>query len=149
MKTCKKCKNEFSEIRCRQCKAEYDRINYIKNRNKIRNRILKQRRTIDGYISKTYCDMRKAVRGSRRRSTSLVIGQPILDRDEFIEWSNNNQDYIELYEAWVRSKYSNKLAPTINRIDPRFGFELFNMMWISFSESSKRNIIFQTYGRII
>ena len=42
-----------------------------------------------------------------------------------------------------------KESPSIDRIDERFGYELFNMQWITLSENVTRANMFRHHGRIV
>lgn len=92
--------------------------------------------------------MARRVSGKDPTARSCV-GQPLLSKDEFISWSLNNPDFHYLFKEWQESGYRIKYAPSIDRIDERFGYELWNMQFISHSENVKRANIFRNFNIIV
>jgi hypothetical protein len=76
-------------------------------------------------------------------------GLPILEKSVFYEWALNNEDFHRLFDEWEDSKYARKLTPSVDRIDPRFGYELFNMQIVTSLENTLRGHAFTHKGRII
>ena len=105
-------------------------------------------RTREGLILQRYNSMKARVEGRDHKVVSSV-GQPILSKAEFISWALNNPDFHYLYRDWVESGYQVKYAPSVDRIDERFGYELFNIQWITQSENARRGRIFQIYNKIV
>lgn len=106
------------------------------------------RRTKEGLLLKRYNAMKTRVEGKDHNAVSSV-GKPILPKKEFINWALNNPDFHYLYRDWVESGYQAKYAPSVDRIDERFGYELFNMQFVTHSENSRRAIHFRHYNKIV
>lgn len=87
---------------------------------------------------RTYRNMLSRVRGVQKRVAHIYQGLPILDKNEFYEWALNSSDYIDLWRVWVASDYDYKLTPSIDRIDPKQGYELWNMQWLTHSDNSAK-----------
>jgi len=85
---------------------------------------------------KTYSSMKDRVSGVISGKAHLYKGLPILPRGKFYLWSKNNEDFLRLYQSYVESQFDMKKAPSIDRIDPRGGYTLENMRWITHSHNS-------------
>jgi len=72
------------------------------------------------------------------RTVHLYKGLPICSKQEFYKFSLNDPNFIRLWASWVYIGYESRLTPSINRIDPKQGYELDNMEWLTWSENSKR-----------
>jgi len=83
-----------------------------------------------GLICRRYRDMKARANGSKHKRWSLA-GLPLLSKQEFIEWSMNDDDYIHLYNQWVASGYNKKASPSIHRIDRDEGYVIGNMQWVT------------------
>lgn len=97
---------------------------------------IKYERTLKGHAMRTYRNMLSRVRGIQKKGRHLYYGLPILDKYDFYEWTLNDRDYIFLWEQWVECGYQQKLTPSIDRIDPKHGYELWNIRWLTHSENS-------------
>ena len=105
-------------------------------------------RTKEGLLLQRYNSMKERVEGRNLKAVSSV-GQPILSKAEFLSWALNNPDFHYLYRDWVESGYQRKYAPSVDRIDERFGYELFNMQFVTQSENARRAIHFRHYNKIV
>jgi hypothetical protein len=108
----------------------------------------KHYKTKEGLLLRRYGDMKKRVEGRDHNAVSSV-GKPILPKEEFFSWALNNPDFHYLYRDWVESGYQTKYAPSVDRIDERFGYELFNMQFVTQSENARRAIHFRHYNKIV
>ena len=50
--------------------------------------------------------------------------------DKFIQWLYDN-NFQEMYDAWKEAKYDKSIAPSVDRIDSRKGYDLSNMQLIT------------------
>lgn len=98
---------------------------------------IKYERTPRGHLMRTYRNMLSRVTGVQKKKLHLYFGLNILDKDEFYEWSLNDPEYMNLWKVWAMSGYDRKLTPSIDRIDPTEGYELWNMRWLTHSENSR------------
>ena len=85
----------------------------------------------------------------RCKSAVSSVGQPIVARVLFEHWALNNPDFHYLFKEWQESGYDSKLSPSVDRIDERFGYELWNMQFVTHSENVKRANIFRHYNIIV
>lgn len=97
----------------------------------------KHEKTLQGYLMRTYRNMKSRVKGVQKKKAHLYIGLSLLEKADFYEWSLSLPAYHELYKNWVESGYSRKLSPSIDRIDSKKGYEKGNMRWITHSQNSK------------
>lgn len=114
----------------------------------LRTATKKKGKTKLGLLFNTYTSMSARVRGVRTGKESY-IGLEILDKEDFIQWSLNNIDFHTVFKAWEENDFIYKLTPSIDRIDPRHGYELFNMGWVTVSENSKRANMYRWHRAII
>lgn len=113
------------------CRKHYNCSAY----NRLRR--LTYRRTPSGYVRVTYASMRGRVRGTatRKRTAYIYLNLPICSKQEFVQWSLDNAQFHRLHRNWVLSNYNNKLSPSINRIDPRGGYTINNVEWLTMSQN--------------
>ena len=64
-----------------------------------------------------------------------------MDKHIFYEWALNNESFNSLFEDYEKSGYQRKLAPSVDRVNSRIGYELDNMEFITMSENSRRGSV--------
>ena len=101
----------------------------------------KYEKTVNGFLVRKYRNMLSRVRGIQKNKAHLYKDLSILDKQTFYKWSKQNKSFWELYGEWVKSSYSRKLCPTVNRINSQRGYKLDNMEWITHSENSRLGAI--------
>lgn len=98
----------------------------------------KYERTPKGFLMRKYRNMQSRITGIQKLKAHLYKGKELLGREEYYSWAFNSDDFNRLYAQWVKSGYDRKLCPTVDRIDPKYGYFLENMRWITHSENSRR-----------
>jgi len=101
----------------------------------------KYEKTINGFLMRTYRNMKSRVLGIQKKKAHLYLGKPLLNKEEFYKWSESSKEFIKLFNNWHKAKFNRKLCPSINRVDPDLGYELNNMEWITHSENSRLGAI--------
>lgn len=96
----------------------------------------KYEKTKKGKLVRTYRNMESRVLGIVSAKAHLYEGLSILPREVFYEWSINDPEFNALHDAWVKSDYSLKLSPSIDRVDVSKGYTMGNIRWITHSENS-------------
>ena len=91
--------------------------------------------------------MMSRVTGVLKNKSHLYEGKEILDKNEFYEWSLNNEEFIRLFQNYIESGFSIKQAPSIDRIDSSKGYTKCNMRWITHSENSRLGAISRHRGK--
>lgn len=119
--------------RCRSCHNELQRERRNLNSNKTTKIYEKTKK---GYLVRTYRNMLNRVKGILKKKAHLYQGLNILSKEEFYEFSLNDESYNLLFEKYRESDYQLRFAPSIDRINSEKGYELENIRWISFSENS-------------
>lgn len=97
----------------------------------------KYEKTMNGFLMRLYRNMQSRVEGVQWKKAHLYKGLSILSRKVFYAWAISHKDFNKLWIEWVASEYNRKLTPTVNRIDPKKGYELGNMEWLTHSENSR------------
>jgi len=95
-------------------------------------------KTPGGFLMRAYRNMQSRVTGVQWRKAHLYEGKPLLPREQFYAWARGSAAFWALFRAWEASGHNRKLCPSVNRIDPRRGYELDNMEWVTHSENSAR-----------
>ena len=97
-------------------------------------------KTPKGYLSRKYHAMNCRVNGigspefiARHKN---YMGLPLLSRQAFYLWALENKDFKKLFDDWKVSGFEAKLCPTVDRIDPKKGYVLSNMRWLTRSKNS-------------
>jgi len=96
----------------------------------------KYEKTIDGFLMRAYRNMKSRVTGVQKKKAHLYLGLEILPKEQFYEWSRDNKDFLRLFRNWVLNNYDQKLTPSVNRINPKMGYILENIEWITNSLNS-------------
>lgn len=100
-------------------------------------RAQKYRRTKRGLLVCAHRQMRRRVTGTQLHWLRY-IGFQVIDRDQFIEWSLKDKEFNKLYAAWERNNYEYKYTPSVDRLNPSFGYTLDNINWCTVSQNTKR-----------
>lgn len=119
---CRECSNR-KQRECRRANGDAETKRYEK--------------TFNGYLMRTYRNMTSRVKGILKKKAHLYEGLEILDKDTFYSWSKENEDYKNLYQAWVESGYEHRLAPSIDRVDSSGGYVMGNIRWLPHWLNSK------------
>ena len=106
----------------------------------------KYERTKKGKLVRTYRNMMSRVLGVLKTKTHLYLGLTILTREEFYNWSLQDEEFNLLYDNWVESGYNLKLSPSIDREDASKGYDLGNIRWVTHSENSRRGGLWKKNG---
>ncbi|OQB03364.1 MAG: hypothetical protein BWY21_02187 [Parcubacteria group bacterium ADurb.Bin216] len=106
-------------------------------RHKTRNACTnKYEKTMSGFLMRKYRNMKSRVLGIQYRKAHLYKGKDILPREDFYEWSMSGE-FLEMFKEWEESGYDRRLCPTVDRIDPKLGYVVGNMRWLTHSENSR------------
>lgn len=101
----------------------------------------KYEKTPKGFLMRKYRNMQSRTCGIQWKKAHLYFGKELLEREDFYKWAFESDDFNRLYLEWVESNYDRKLCPTVDRIDPDYGYTLENMRWITHSENSRLGAI--------
>jgi hypothetical protein len=98
-------------------------------------------KTINGFLMRVYRNMKSRIEGIQKHKAHLYKDKDILDKVDFLSWVDSSCSFYILYKRWVKSNYSRKLCPTVDRLDSTLGYTLCNMQWITHSENSRKGSI--------
>lgn len=87
-------------------------------------------KTKNGYLMRSYRNMLSRVTGVQSKKAHLYEGLDILSKEEFYEWSINDETFNSLFEEYEKSAYDMRLAPSVDREDSSLGYNLDNMRWL-------------------
>jgi len=97
----------------------------------------KYEKTAGGFLMRVYRNMKSRVRGVQKSKAHIYKGLSILPRDDFYKMSRGDREFWALWRDWVASRYDRKLTPSVHRVDPRRGYDLGNIEWLTSSENSR------------
>lgn len=100
----------------------------------------KYEKTKKGFLVRLYRNMQSRVSGVQKSKHHLYVGKSLLSKDEFYEWSLNNDTFHKLFNEWELSNYERRLCPSVDRINSDLGYELNNMEWVEFHENCRRGL---------
>jgi hypothetical protein len=95
------------------------------------------RRTLKGFLETKYTAMQKRIQGKDKNCLRTVQGLPIVSRELFYDWAAQQTQLYSMFWSYECSGWDFKLCPTIDRINPRRGYELDNMRFVTQSENAK------------
>jgi hypothetical protein len=101
----------------------------------------KYEKTINGFLMRKYRNMQSRITGIQKAKYHLYKGKDLLDRQDFYNWSISNKTFLKLFNTWTENNYDRKLCPSVDRINPKEGYHLSNMEWITHSENSRRGCL--------
>ncbi len=96
----------------------------------------KYEKTHSGFLVRLYRNMKSRVSGVQKEKFYLYKGLDILPKEEFYKWAKTDIFY-KMFKRWKISGYDRKLTPSVNRINPKIGYILGNMEWLTHSENSR------------
>jgi len=120
-----------------QQRNENQRLQRKLNNNK---HTKKYEKTKKGFLVRLYRNMQSRVLGIQKSKQHLYAGKSLLAKDEFYEWSLNNDTFHKLFDQWESLNYERRLCPSVDRINSALGYELDNMEWVEFHENCRRGL---------
>jgi len=99
---------------------------------------IKYRRTKRGFLNQTYQNMKKRVEGKNLRSSKYYIGLKLMDKEEFLYYSESSIKFHNLWLFWRNKKFTRKYSPSVDRIDKNKGYTMDNIRWITLGFNSSR-----------
>lgn len=91
---------------------------------------------------KRYAHMLARQRGVASHQSNGAKGKDICTREEFITWCkdfDNLNVFLALYFEWAHNGFNRWDSPSIDRMDPKKGYTLDNLQWLSFSDNCEKN----------
>ena len=98
-------------------------------------------KTKKGFLMRLYRNMQSRVTGVQRLKSHLYKNKYLLSRSEFYKWSLGSKAFHKLFKVWEQSDYERKLCPSVDRINPKEGYHIKNMEWVTHSENSRRGAV--------
>ena len=125
-----------------------DRLLYQKNRRKQNGNLdtKKYEKTPQGFLMRMYRNMKSRITGVQSEKAHLYLGKDILSKEEFYKWALSNPKFMEMFNLYTVSNYTQKLAPTVDRIESSKGYSTDNMQWLTHSENSQKGA-YSRYGK--
>lgn len=120
-------------------KRELKNLKQREYRAKTNNKETKKyEKTKNGFLMRLYRNMQSRIDGVQKLKAHLYNGKSLIDRSSFYYWAKNNEQFHILFDAYEKSNFDRKLAPSVDRIDSKLGYELSNMEFVTHSENSSR-----------
>jgi hypothetical protein len=119
----------------REIKNAKQREYRAKNNNK---EIKKYEKTKKGFLMRMYRNMKSRINGVQWQKAHLYCGKKLIEKEVFYKWANGNSKFHELFDAYEKSGYDRKLAPSVDRVNSSIGYELDNMEFVTHSVNSSR-----------
>lgn len=93
-----------------------------------------------GFLRKLYARMKARTRGKHTKNPEIYLGLELLPIDDFLNWSQNNTDFINLFDQWKQKNYDIRFTPSVDRIDDNKGYSLDNIQWLTHKDNSIKAI---------
>lgn len=113
--------------RCKECSNAKQREDRKKSDDQATKRYEK---TKGSYLMRSYRNMLSRVSGVQVKKAHLYEGLDILTKEEFYNWSINDETFNSLFDGYQESDYDMRLAPSVDREDSSLGYNLDNMRWL-------------------
>lgn len=98
-------------------------------------------KTKRGFLMRLYRNMKSRISGIQKAKFHLYEGKELLSKEEFYAWAYFDKQFHKLFEEYEKSGYEQRLAPSVDRINPDIGYTLDNMEFITHSENSRRGAL--------
>ena len=98
-------------------------------------------KTIKGFLMRLYRNMQSRIDGVQKEKYKLYRGKELLDRESFYWWALGSPEFYQLFGEYKASGYERALAPSVDRVDSRQGYNINNMEWVTMSENSRRGAV--------
>jgi len=82
--------------------------------------------------------MQSRINGVQKLKWHLYAGLKLLPREKFYSWALKDPEFHQLFGVWETAGYPMKLTPSVDRVDAFYGYEIWNMEWVTHSENSRR-----------
>lgn len=96
----------------------------------------KYEKTPNGFLMRLYRNMKSRISGIQKHKAYLYAGKDLLPIEDFYSWAKPHPDFQRMFNRYIESGYDRKLVPTVDRIDPAYGYVIENMRWLTHSENS-------------
>lgn len=91
----------------------------------------KYNRTLDGFFVRTYDNQ---VSHSKSRGHQL----PKYTKKELRDWVLSQENFIDLWNCWVKSNYDRWKKPSVDRINDSLSYSLENIRLVTWKENSMK-----------
>lgn len=98
-------------------------------------------RTLKGFLVLKHAKMVQRARGHNGPKDHLYKGLPVISPNSFYSWALSTTNIHEMFSKYKKSGWKYSLCPSIDRINPKEGYILGNMRFITMKEN-------QDLGRI-
>lgn len=92
-------------------------------------------RTKTGFLVNSYANIKRRCHGLQNK---FYKGLPYPSKKSFYEWANSSEQFHVLFDAYEKSGFKTRLAPSVDRINPALGYLFENIRWVTLSENAKR-----------
>jgi len=117
-----------------------ERLVYQRERRKKNDNLdtKKYEKSPNGFLMRMYRNMKSRITGIQSKKAHLYLGKDILSKEDFYNWALSNPTFMEMFGIYTASGYTQKLAPTVDRIESSRGYTVDNMQWLTHSENSRK-----------
>jgi len=120
---------------CRECRNTQQQA-YRTKVGRAKDR--RYEKTKKGFLMRLYRNMQSRVTGVQRAKWHLYAGIKLLPREMFYKWAENSIEFHRLFALWEVQGHPMKQTPSVDRVDSFYGYEIWNMEWVTHSENSRR-----------
>lgn len=107
-------------------------------RDKTNNSTTKRyEKTKGGFLMRMYRNMKSRVNGIQKKKHHLYAGKELICKEDFYSLAKLNPEFNRLFNEWELSNYNRKLTPSVDRINPKLGYTVENIRFITHSENSR------------
>lgn len=108
------------DTKCNTCISERDKLSYIKNKARVKERASEYHKTKIGLIVSIH---------SNQKSSSIQRGHemPLYSRIELSDWMLSKDEFHVMFKEWEDSGFNSELTPSIDRINDYLGYSFENI----------------------
>lgn len=91
------------------------------------------------FLRTRYTELKQRCTNPKERNIDTYLGLSYCTLNEFLNRFLKDKHFNKLFKNWQKSNFEYKLCPSIDRINPKFGYTLDNIQFLTHSENCTKD----------